>query len=63
MSFRIEKDKIGDMPIRLQFNQDELWTKALKYLLIDIKWIMAFASNVDVAADESDSDTSSSGLE
>ncbi|KAJ3336996.1 Beclin-1 [Gonapodya sp. JEL0774] len=38
LPYRISKDKIGDTPIRLQFN-DEQWTKALKYVLIDIKWI------------------------
>ncbi|KAJ3158484.1 autophagy protein 6 [Geranomyces michiganensis] len=39
---RINKDKIGDLSIKMQFNQDETWTKALKYMLMDIKWILAF---------------------
>ncbi|KXS13679.1 APG6-domain-containing protein [Gonapodya prolifera JEL478] len=39
LPYRINKDKIGDMPVKLQFNQDEQWTKALSYILIDIKWI------------------------
>ncbi|KAI8817591.1 autophagy protein Apg6-domain-containing protein [Fimicolochytrium jonesii] len=42
LPYRIVKDKIGDTPIKLQFNQDETWTKALKYMLIDLKWILAF---------------------
>ncbi|KAJ3300076.1 Beclin-1 [Borealophlyctis nickersoniae] len=42
LPYRINKDKIGDTSIRLQFNQDEAWTKALKYALINIKWILAF---------------------
>ncbi|KAJ3080288.1 autophagy protein 6, partial [Quaeritorhiza haematococci] len=42
LPYRINKDKIGDTSIRLQFNQDEAWTKALKYTLINIKWILAF---------------------
>jgi beclin 1 len=42
LPYRIEKDKIGDVSIRLQSNTDELWTKALKYTLINIKWILAF---------------------
>ncbi|KAI9019039.1 autophagy protein Apg6-domain-containing protein [Hyaloraphidium curvatum] len=44
LPYRIAKDKIGDASIRLQFNQDETWTRALKYLLIDVKWILAFVS-------------------
>lgn len=41
---RIAKDKIGDTSVRLQFSQDEAWTRALKYLLIDVKWLLAFVS-------------------
>ncbi|KAI8911718.1 autophagy protein Apg6-domain-containing protein, partial [Gorgonomyces haynaldii] len=44
LPYRISKDKIGDTVIKLQFSQDETWTKALKYLLIDIKWMMAFCA-------------------
>jgi beclin 1 len=42
---RIAKDRIGDCSIKLQFNQEENWTKALKYLLIDLKWLMAFCAS------------------
>ncbi|KAI9496090.1 autophagy protein Apg6-domain-containing protein [Zychaea mexicana] len=48
--YRIHKDKIGDVSIRVQFNQDELWTKALKYMLTNMKWILVFASRTSVAA-------------
>jgi hypothetical protein len=44
--YRIEDDKIGTaeqmLSIRLQFNQDELWTRALKYMLTDLKWLLAW---------------------
>ncbi|KAI9308942.1 Atg6/Beclin [Cunninghamella echinulata] len=46
LPYRINKDKIGELSIRLQFNQDELWTKALKYLLIDLRCILKYASKV-----------------
>ncbi|KAI8919945.1 autophagy protein Apg6-domain-containing protein [Powellomyces hirtus] len=42
LPYRISKDKIGETSIKMQFNQDEAWTKALKYMLIDLKWILAF---------------------
>lgn len=43
---RIVKDKIGDACVRLAFNQDETWTRALKYILTNAKWILAYASNL-----------------
>ncbi|KAI7860430.1 autophagy protein Apg6-domain-containing protein [Circinella umbellata] len=51
--YRIHKDKIGDLSIRVQFNQDELWTKALKYMLTNMKWVLVFASRANVAVEES----------
>ncbi|KAI8850610.1 Atg6/Beclin [Chytridium lagenaria] len=42
LPYRMTKDKIGDTTIRFQFNQDEQWTKALKYTLINLKWLLAF---------------------
>jgi beclin 1 len=53
LPYRISKDKIGDLSIRLQFNQDELWTKALRYMLINMKWILVFASRVSVSPESS----------
>ncbi|KAK9765277.1 Vacuolar protein sorting-associated protein atg6 [Basidiobolus ranarum] len=43
LPYRINKDKIGEASIKLQFNQDEIWTRALKYTLTNAKWILAFA--------------------
>lgn len=42
---RIEQDRVGDVPVRYQFNQDETWTKAMKFMLTDIKSIVAFFSS------------------
>jgi beclin len=38
-------DKIGDACVRLAFNQDETWTRALKYILANAKWILAYAAS------------------
>ncbi|KAI9141473.1 Atg6/Beclin [Paraphysoderma sedebokerense] len=48
LPYRISKDKIGDASIRLQFNQDETWTKACKYTLTNLKWILAFVTKRDL---------------
>lgn len=52
--YRIEDDKIGTsdamLSIRLQFNQDELWTRALKYMLTDLKWLLAWHTQTTAAA-------------
>lgn len=46
LPYRIDKDKIGDShgdaSIRIQFNQEETWTKALKYMLTNLKWCLAW---------------------
>ncbi|KAI8372628.1 autophagy protein Apg6-domain-containing protein [Choanephora cucurbitarum] len=44
LPYRINKDKIGELSIRIQFNQLDQWTKALKYMLVNMKYILAFAS-------------------
>lgn len=44
LPYRINKDKIGDVSIKMQFNQDELWTKGMKYLLINLKWLAGYVS-------------------
>lgn len=51
LPYRINKDKIGELSIRLQFNQDELWTKALRYMLTNMKWILIFASRASTVVD------------
>merc|ERR1719262_1676290 len=45
LPFKIDGDKIGGFSIRAQHNQDDRWTKALKYMLTDLKWIIAFAES------------------
>ena len=42
--YAIEKDQIGGISIKSQFNQDDKWTRALKYLLTDLKWLLAFCT-------------------
>lgn len=41
---RIDKDKICDMSIKIQFNNEETWTKSLKYLLTNLKWLLTWVS-------------------
>ncbi|KAG0254743.1 autophagy protein 6 [Actinomortierella ambigua] len=43
--YKINKDKIGDASIKLQFNQDETWTRALRFTLVNTKWILAYVSS------------------
>lgn len=35
---------IGDVSIKLQFNNDEKWTKSLKYLLTNLKFLLVWSS-------------------
>lgn len=57
LPYRINRDKIGELSIRIQFNQDELWTKALKYMLTNMKWILVFASRANISSESTLSDT------
>merc|ERR1711862_664238 len=45
LPFKIEGDKVGAFSVRVQFSQDERWTKALKFMLTDLKWIIAFVES------------------
>ncbi|EGX49628.1 hypothetical protein AOL_s00078g117 [Orbilia oligospora ATCC 24927] len=49
LPYTIVKDKIGDVSIRLTFNQDEPWTRACKYTLTCAKFLLAYASNQGLA--------------
>ncbi|KAF2485351.1 autophagy protein Apg6-domain-containing protein [Neohortaea acidophila] len=50
LPYRIVKDKIGDVSIRLgNFGQDEQWTKACKFTLTCCKFLLAHASHIDDA--------------
>ncbi|CCG83789.1 protein of unknown function [Taphrina deformans PYCC 5710] len=45
MPYKIVKDKIGEVCVRTSFNQDEAWTRALKFCLTNCKWILAVVQN------------------
>ncbi|KAI8867969.1 APG6-domain-containing protein [Ramicandelaber brevisporus] len=44
MPYRAEKDLVGGISIKLQFGSEEQWTRALKYLLTNLKWLLAYAA-------------------
>ncbi|KAL9120959.1 MAG: hypothetical protein Q9187_002488 [Circinaria calcarea] len=46
LPYKIEKDKIGDLSIKLGTSQDDAWTNACKYVLTCCKFLLAHASNV-----------------
>ena len=43
--FRISKDRIGDVSVKLQFNQEESWTRALRHVLLALKICLKWATN------------------
>lgn len=54
MPYKVAKDKVGDVSIKLgAFNQEEQWTKACKYTLTCCKFLLAHASHVDDAGQDS----------
>lgn len=40
LSCRIENDKVESYSITQSFNKQENWTKALKYTLCNLKWVL-----------------------
>jgi len=38
--YKIDGDKVGSHTIVLSFNKNENWTKALKYMLCNLKWVL-----------------------
>jgi len=44
--YKIEKDTIGGVSIKVQFNRDTDWTKALKYMLTNLKFILIWAATL-----------------
>lgn len=44
LTYAIDKDKINGFTIKLQFNQELKWTKGLKYMLTDLKLLLAWCS-------------------
>jgi len=45
LPFKIEGDKVGGFSVRVLFNPPERWTKALKFMLSDLKWMIAFVES------------------
>ncbi|KAG5684916.1 hypothetical protein PVAND_014124 [Polypedilum vanderplanki] len=51
LPYRMDKGKIEDSPsgnsysVKIQFNSEEQWTKALKFLLTNLKWGLAYISS------------------
>jgi beclin 1 len=41
---RIHGDLIGGQSIKLQFNNDRAWSKALKYMLINLKFMLGWTA-------------------
>ncbi|THV05007.1 APG6-domain-containing protein, partial [Dendrothele bispora CBS 962.96] len=42
---RISREKIGDVSIKLQFNQEEAWTRSLRHVLLALKICLKWATN------------------
>ena len=42
----IDRDAVDGLPVRYQLNQEERWTRALKCLLVDLKWLLAWDAAV-----------------
>ncbi|CAE7431680.1 Atg6 [Symbiodinium natans] len=59
LPFKIERDKVGGCSVKgSQFDQ-ERWTKALKFLLMDLKYLIAVIESRDFAASRSSSTATS----
>ncbi|KAJ1973049.1 autophagy protein, partial [Dimargaris verticillata] len=50
LPYPTHKDKVGGVSIKLQFGQEETWTRALRYTLINCKWVLAFAASFKASA-------------
>lgn len=44
LPYRIEEGQVGGLPIALTQGQEETWTRAMKYLMTDLKWLLAWSS-------------------
>lgn len=49
LPYKIDNDKIGDISIKLGIAQDDDWSKACKFTLTCCKFLLAHASNVNLA--------------
>ncbi|KAJ1286887.1 hypothetical protein BS78_03G386700 [Paspalum vaginatum] len=51
LPYKIDGDKVGSHTIVLSFNKNENWTKALKYMLCNLKWVLYwFIGNTSFAS-------------
>ena len=57
LPYRIDKEHIGDgkefYSVRTQFNTPEKWTKALKFVLTDLRWALAWITTNSIQPPES----------
>jgi len=44
--YKIDKDVIGGVSVKVQFNRDTDWTKALKYMLTNLKFVLIWAATL-----------------
>ncbi|KAF5380616.1 hypothetical protein D9615_004636 [Tricholomella constricta] len=42
---QISKDRIGDVSVKLQFNQEEAWTRSLRHVLLALKICLKWTTN------------------
>ncbi len=42
LPYALDGDRVGQLPIKLMFSKDSTWTKALKYMLTDLKWCLSW---------------------
>ena len=42
---RIVKDKIGDASVKLQYSQEEAWTRALRHVLLALKILLKWTTS------------------
>ncbi|KAF9464935.1 APG6-domain-containing protein [Collybia nuda] len=42
---QISKDRIGDVSVKLQFNQEETWTRSLRHVLLALKICLKWTTN------------------
>jgi len=42
---QIAKDRIGDVSVKLQFNQEEAWTRSLRHVLLALKICLKWTTN------------------
>lgn len=62
LPFRIQDGKIGDIPLVL--GNDERWTRALKFMLIDLKWMLAWtAKHSDANRNRADADAARAAMQ